>query len=104
MPHRRVRLRAAFLRVTARASLLAHETFARHLPPWTKIGKICRFLGTGLRECKAGEKKQAQSAMPEGKRASYTTRKHNSPVSSPGDNTNQIVPVISQRLPVPPRP
>src|ERR1700694_1367177 len=97
-------LRTALLRVTTRASLPTHETFARHLPPWTKMGEIGRLLWMRLRECKAGKKNQVQSAMPEGKQASYSMRKHNSPTSSPGSNHKQIVPVISQRLPVLPLP
>src|SRR2546429_1246481 len=102
MPHRRVGLPAALLRVTTRASLSTRKAFARHLLPRTKMGEIGGLVGLLVREGQAGKKKQAQSDTPEGKQASYLTRKNNSPVSSQGGNTNQMVPIISQRLPVPP--
>src|SRR5207245_3390294 len=94
---RGVRCSAALLRVTARASLLAHETFARHFLPRTKIGQVGYLLLTRLRSRNAGKLKQAQSAMTEGKQASYWARKHGSPVSTPGGSSFQIVPVIDRK-------
>jgi len=41
--------------VTARARLLAHETFAGHLPPRTKIGKVGYYLLMHLRSRNAGK-------------------------------------------------
>ena len=96
MPHRGVRLRAALLRVTTRAAFPARKTFTRNFLPWTKMGEVRYLVLPRLPARKAGKKKQAYNAKPEGKRASYTTRKYYSLMSSPGRKTFQIRSIISQ--------